>query len=217
MYSAHIKSEIARVAMETKAKLIAPTPRRVRARLPNLTMNPNTGKPMDKKTIHAIYKTKCYDEREDDPWQYLHNAAQDVIPAELLQQRVRSARHILDVFNAGSWYHFVAIDPCYSLLAKHPEKKFEQMVHAMGSKKWRSENAPRIGPNGRAPAVTKTQQGSWVTRVDWTVVFARDKLRIFVVDDREAERNANYPSSLPDSVNLGKFVEHVYYPASWRK
>ena len=48
-----------------------------------------------------------------------------------------------------------------------------------------------------------------MTRVGWTVVFARDKLRVFVVDEKEAERNPNYPKSLSDSVNLAKFVEHV--------
>ena len=45
--------------------------------------------------------------------------------------------------------------------------------------------------------------------MDWTPVFARDKLRIFVCDAREAARNPNYPSSLCDSVNLAKFVRFI--------
>ena len=53
--------------MDLKRKLVKPTPRNVRARLPNLTKNPETGQHMDDKTIHGIFSTRCYDETEDDP------------------------------------------------------------------------------------------------------------------------------------------------------
>ena len=66
-----------------KRQRIAPTPRRVRQKLPALTRNPETGKPMDDKTIHAIFKTRCYDDLEDDPWQYLDSPSQDVLADEL--------------------------------------------------------------------------------------------------------------------------------------
>ena len=68
VYSEHIKQEIARVGMDLKRKNMAPTPRKVRARLPHLTRHPDTGRPIDKKTIHAVFQSKCYDENEDDPW-----------------------------------------------------------------------------------------------------------------------------------------------------
>ena len=45
--------------------------------------------------------------------------------------------------------------------------------------------------------------------MDWTPVFARDKLRICVCDAREAARSQNYQSVLCDSVNLAKFVRFV--------
>jgi len=209
VYSDHIKNEVARVGMDIKRKLLAPTPRRVRARLPELTKNPSTGKPMDDKTVHKIFSSMCYDLTEDDPWQYLENVAQDVLPSEMLPLRLNCAKHILKTFNAGSWYTFVSIDPCYTLLAKKLEMKEEQMVAAMGKKKWRSPGAPRTGPNARAPSTTNKQTNSWFTRVDWTVVFARDKLRIFVVDEKEADRNPEYPKSLADSDNLAKFMKNV--------
>ena len=209
VYSDFVKNEIARVGMEIKRKLKAPTPRRVRARLPQLTKNPETDKPMDNKTMHAIFKARCYDENEDDPWQYLPNPAQDMLPSELKVPRISCARHILSHFHAGSWYGHVAIDPCYSLLPKKLEKLEEQMVAAMGSSKWQSPGSARKGPNARAPNTTKYQKSSWVTRVDWTPIFARDKLRIFVCDEMEAARNPNYPASLCDSVNLGKFIRFV--------
>jgi hypothetical protein len=44
VYSEHVKDEIARVGMELKRKNMAPTPRKVRARLPQLTRHPDTGR-----------------------------------------------------------------------------------------------------------------------------------------------------------------------------
>ena len=104
--------------MELKRKLVAPTPRRVRSRLTQLTKNPVTGKPMDDKTTHTIFKTLCYDDEEDDPWQYLPSTAQDYLASELLPERVSCAQKIKKLLNANSWYSHVSIDPCYSLLAK---------------------------------------------------------------------------------------------------
>ena len=51
--------------MELKRKNVAPTPRRVRARLPNLAANPETGVRMSDTTMQAIFSTLCYDEDEE--------------------------------------------------------------------------------------------------------------------------------------------------------
>ena len=48
-----------------------------------------------------------------------------------------------------------------------------------------------------------------MTRVDWTPVFARGRVCIYVVDSEEAARDSSLPSKLTDSVNLGKFVRNV--------
>ena len=103
----------------------------------------------------------------------------------------------------------MSIDPCYSLCPKKQERLEEQQVAAMGNMKWQSPGSAGVGPNARAPRTANTQGGSWVTRVDWTVVFARGKIRIFVCDEREAARNPNHPSSLCDAANLAKFIRHV--------
>ena len=118
VYTEHQKREVARVAMSLKRKLIAPTPRRVRARLPHVTRNPQSGEPMDKKTIHTIFRRRCYDDDDDpeDTWVYQQSPAQDMLPSEVKPLRVACARHILETTNAKSWHSPVAIDPCYHLL-----------------------------------------------------------------------------------------------------
>ena len=138
VYSEHTKQEIARVGMELKRKNMAPTPRKVRARLPHLTRHPGAGRPIDKKTIDAVFQTRCYDENEDDPWQYLPCASQDILHTDLKPRRVTCAQHILEEFPAGAWYGHVAIDPCYSLLAKSMERMDKQQVKAMGKSNWMS-------------------------------------------------------------------------------
>ena len=208
VYSDHTKFKCAEVAMELKRKNVAPTPRRVRARLPNLTVNPETGGRMSDTTIQIIFSTLCYDEDEDDPWQYLPSISQDILPSELLPRRVQCAKQILQFMSSTTWFSHIGIDPCYTLLAKTTEKLVEQQVKAMGKNKWMSKGSRQTGNNPRAPSTTMTQ-GSASVRVDWTPVFARGKLRIVVVDKERAQRDAGYPEKLTDAKNLGKFIRNV--------
>ena len=206
VFSAHQKNEVARVAMDLKRNFIAPTPRRVRARLPQVSRNPVTGLCMSDKTMHRIYSERCYDETEDDPWIYLASPSQDALDPKLKPLRVCTASHILANFPASAWFYQIGIDPCYSLLAKTEEKQVEQKIAAMGVKKWMSKGSSRKGANLRAPATANTQASSSV-RVDWTPIFARGKLRIYVVDDTTA--NDTLPTKLADANNLSKFIRNV--------
>ena len=210
MYSKHQKEEAARVAMELKRGLYQPTPRRVRQRLPQASRNRITNRPMSDSSVIRIFQTKCYDEGEDDPWQYLPCLAQDVLPAEVKPLRVGAAKHILANSTARSWHSHVAIDPCYTLLPKTQERLEEQRVAAMGKMRWRSKGAGRIGPNLPAPKTAKSQgPGYHSSRVDWTPVFARGKILLYVVDADAAGDNPDLPAKLTDSKNLAKFVSNV--------
>lgn len=210
------KQEVARVAMDMKRKLIAPTPRRVRARLPQTARNPETGGAMSVKSIQRIFSTLCYDEVEDDPWIYLKSPAQDILPSEIKPFRVKCAQWILQHTSKQSWYGHVAIDPCYSLLPRSLAKQEELKVLAMGSCKWMSKKSSRKGPNLRAPSTARTQSGPVSTQVHWTPVFARGKVHIFVLDPAEAVDDPGYPVKLNDSeprfINLhfGRFLLTVY-------
>ena len=210
VYSEYKKNKVAEVAMETlKRKRVAPTPRRVRQKLPGLTRNPVTGNAMDDKTIQKIFKTRCYDEDEDDPWQYLESQSQDVLAEELKPRRLTSAGWILENIPQSHWLKHVGFDPCYKLLPKKQERLEELQVAAMGKKQWMSKGSARKGPNLRAPKTAKTQTGSQVTKVEWTPVFARGRLRIYVCDPAVAAEDDRHPASLADSQNVAKFVRHV--------
>ena len=64
------KQAIAHKAMGLKKQLLAPTPERVRICMPRKTINKATKKPISDSSMQRVFKTLCYDEREDDPWQY---------------------------------------------------------------------------------------------------------------------------------------------------
>jgi hypothetical protein len=131
------------------------------------------------------------------------------LPEELNPRRVKSAEYILEFFQVGAWYGHVAIDPCYSLLAKSMERMEEQQVKAMGKMKWMSTESKRKGNNLRPPSTTNTQMGSDTVRVDWTPVFARGKIRVFVCDPERWKTDPDYPQKLNDSANLAKFVRNI--------
>ena len=161
---------------------------------------------MDKKTIHGIFKAGCHDgeARPEDTRVYQHSLAQDMVPEALKPLRMACAKHILRNTHANSWCSHIAIDPCYHLLPKTLDRQEELKVYAMGSQKWMSPASARKGANLRPPATAKTQGGSHVTRVDWTPIFVRGRLRLFVCDADAARCNPELPSKLCDSRNLAK-------------
>ena len=70
-YTEAQKARVAQTAMALKRSLVKPTPSGVRAKLPRLSLNKETGEPMSKSTIYRVFVTRCYDETEDDPWVFM--------------------------------------------------------------------------------------------------------------------------------------------------
>ena len=128
VFSDHAKQEVARVAMEHKRSLVRPTPALCRARLPRKTINKRTGNPISDRTVQRVFKALCFDETEDDPWQWLGSASQEYLPAHMKPIRAAFGELFLQRFAAGAWFSFVAIDPCRSLLPKTPTKAEERAI-----------------------------------------------------------------------------------------
>ena len=142
---------MARAAMDAKRKLVRPTPARVRAKLPRLSVNPETAAPASNWTIYKIMHTMCYDETEEDPWVYMHSPSKDYLCDEMKEHRVVFAKHVLDHVPARAWWTHVAIDPCITILASTDAQSEDQRIAAMGAMKMMS---PKIPLRGREPAGT---------------------------------------------------------------
>ena len=182
------KRAIADKAMELKEDYEAPTPEKIRVCLPRLTINKGTKASMSDWSIYQVFKTMCYDESEDDPWQFLPSLQQDCLTDEMKPPRVSTAKHVLNNINEHAAWNFVAIDPCISLLPRRQEKADLLKIAAMGHSKWMSKKSRRKGVNLRAPATAKTQKNksdsAWVP---WTPVFARGCLRLVVLTEPKAK------------------------------
>ena len=173
------KKTIAQKAMALKKALVAPTPEKIRSSLPRVATNRKTQEPISDEHIRRIFKSMCYDEKEDDPWHYLLSIQQDCLAEEVKPARVKTADAVLRKVTPTAAWNFVAIDPCFSMLPKHQEKADLMKIAAMGHKKWMSPKSKRKGPNPRAPKTAKTQKED-VTVVPWTPMFTRGKVRLVV-------------------------------------
>lgn len=175
---------IANKAMELKKDLIPPTPEKIRICLPRLSMNKSTKEPISDWKIRQIFKTMCYDEKEDDPWQYLPSLQQDALTDEEKPRRVKTADHVLQQIAQGAAFNYVAIDPCFSMLPRKQSKADLLKMANMGFRKWMSKGSRRKGANLRPAATTKTQKEG-CDIVPWTPVFTRGCLKLVVFTEEK--------------------------------
>jgi hypothetical protein len=208
VYTEHQKDEAARVAMNMRngKRPMQPSPARVRAVLQKRLVNPETGKRMSDWSIREIFKARCYDEDENDPWDWLPAGAQTFLTPTDIEKRMRCGKYIVANFKPGSWVNHVAIDPCSSLLPRVDWRLLEMQVAAMGNRRWRSKKTVRKGANLRAATTALKQSGSCL-QVHWTPVFARGRIYIHVCNPAPGEDDV--PTKLNDSAALGLFVRKV--------
>ena len=199
---------MARVAMETNRQLVKPTPARVHAKLPRLSLNPETAAPASNWTIYNVFHTLCYDEAEEDPWVYMYSPCKDYLCETMKENRVIFADHILEHMPARAWWSHVAIDPCITILARTDAQSEDQRVAAMGAKKMMSPKSRFVGANLRPPATAKTQ-GREDDKVHWPPVSARGKVHIYVCDADAARTDPRLPARLNNMNDVGKFIRNV--------
>ena len=202
------KKAMAEAAMDSKRRLVKPTPGRVRAKVPRLCLNPETQTPASNWTIYKIFHTLCYDESEEDPWVYMHSPAKDYLSDSMRKHRITFARHFLQHSHASAWRGHVAIDPCISVLPRTCAQTEDQKVAAMGTQKMMSRKSRFKGANLRAPATAKVQ-GRAEDKVHWTPVFARGKVFIYICDAKRAARDSKLPARLNNGDEIAKFVQNV--------
>ena len=180
--------------MSDKQTFVRPTPALCRERLKRKTINKRTGNPMSDSTVQRVFKALCFDETEDDPWQWLGSASQEYLPAHMKPIRAAFGDFFVQRFAASAWFSFVAIDPCRSLLPKTPTKAEEQKHAAMGKMGWRSRRSLRMSCNCKKVSTANSQTNGRLS-VSWTPVFARGKVKIYLcsLDDAGPEKLSGGP------------------------
>ena len=85
--SAQSKGAIARAAMALKSRGLEPTFSLVVAQCPKATLNPITGKVVDKKRVYDVLREKCFDADADQPWAHRPRLSKTILTEDDMRRR----------------------------------------------------------------------------------------------------------------------------------
>ena len=229
------RAAIKRSAEAMKANDLEPTYPLVVARCPEAVRNPETGEPVDKKAVYEIFRTSCFDEGSQVPWDHCPRAQKTALSEDVMRKRKSWALHMRDeAGHSGSWYyqHVMWTDICHSLLPRTAAKAKEQALARKGKKAWMSKDKKLYVRNlkGKARAL---KQNSWgVERIWWFPVLTRGKLHVELLPETfpgEKPRgihelvsklpgilNARFPTTEPPKVVMTDRGPAFYHTATGR-
>ena len=179
---------IATSAMATKRRKIEPTYKFMVGSCEKAILNPNTGKPVDKKVIYDIFRTMCYDEDPDKPWQHKARYSKAALPGPMMVRRLGFGKHVQALNLPADWFlhNVIWVDICNSILPLSEGKASDQALSRKGKKGWGSPGSELETCNLRGNKESE-KQNSWDTvKVWWAPILSRGKLHIEIFD-------ANFP------------------------
>ena len=182
---------IATSAMAMKERGLVPSVSAILASCPQATLNPETDEPFSAKVILRVFKTKCYDQDPEHPWNYDHPKQKSTLSPEAMGARLKWSDDMLEINHQADWYfrHIAWVDPCYTIVPGRPKTIHDQMVASFGkAKRWSSDDSKDEPKNLRSsPYTNKTTQWGDV-KVWWFIVLARGKVHVEVMG-RDWEQN----------------------------
>ena len=212
------EATIAQSAMSLKRKGVEPTVSAVVAQCPAATLNPETGEAFTAKVILEVFKTRCYDNDPEFPWQHVSPKCKTALTPELKVHRATWGETMLAKRHHRDWYyrHVLWMDPCHTILPGRPKTEFDQRMASYGKgDRWMSEDARDDSRNLRSsPYVNKTLQ--WGDkRIWWYVFLTQGKVYVEVLPDgwSQWDGQAAVVSMLPRILKkmLGKDATHPEY------
>ena len=179
--SEQARQSIKRSAEAIKESGLEPTYPLILARCPNATRNPDTGEPVDKRAVYDVFRTLCYDEGAEVPWDHVARLQKTALSAPVRERRAAWAAYMVqEVGHTAGWHyrHVVWTDLCHSLLPRTEAKAQEQALARKGKKGWCSADCKEYSRNlqGKREAL---KQNSWgVEKVWWAPFLTRGKLHV---------------------------------------
>jgi hypothetical protein len=176
---------IATCAMQMKTAGQEPTYALVRAACPKATINPDTGRPVDKKRVYDIFREDCRDEGGAACWEHQPRYSKTAITAPMMVKRLAFALHVHSWGHTALWYHnhVVWTDICNSILPRTEAKASAQALARKGARGWVSNGCELYCCNLRGKK-EDIKQNSWGTiKVWWAPILMRGKLHVEVFND----------------------------------
>ena len=114
---------IATSAMAMKERGLVPSVSAILASCPQATLNPETDEPFSAKVILRVFKTKCYDQDPEHPWNYDHPKQKSTLSPEAMGARLKWSDDMLEINHQADWYfrHIAWVDPCYTIVPGRPK------------------------------------------------------------------------------------------------
>jgi hypothetical protein len=187
------KSLIARSAMRMKGRGNEPTYARLIAACPLAIVNPDTGKPVDKKRVYSVLRERCFDKDPEEPWACRPRLSKTALSDVVKDKRLAWAKHMQGLGHASDWYfrNVVWTDLCNSILPRTESKADDQARARKGHRGWMSRGSQQYSPNLRG-SIASVKQNSWDTvRVWWAPVLSRGKLHVELLPE-------DFPGETPD-------------------
>ena len=183
----HQEQALAKCAMNLKAHGIEPTASQVIAHCPVASINKDTGETFTHKVILDVFKTRCYDQSPDVPWQQLCTKQKTALTPELIADRLAWGETMLALKHHSGWYHrhCIWMDPCSSIIPGRPKSQFDQQMASYGKgRRWLSADSRETPRNMRASPYAGKQVQRGDVKVWWFVVLAQGKVHVEVVGDK---------------------------------
>ena len=178
---------VANCAQSKKAKGGDPTYGHVCGNCPNAVMNPATGKPVDKRAVYEVFRTRCYDDEAhpENTWSNRARLSRKALTDDMKLRRYQWAEWMLGLRHRSQWYYqnLVWTDICNSVLPRSEKKAAEQALARKNGKAWMSQGCQHDDKNLRGDK-RSIKMNSWGTvRVWWAPVLARGKLHVVLLPE----------------------------------
>ena len=176
---------VATSAMATKQRGHEPTYARTVADCRLATLNPNTGKPVTRKRVYDVFRSDCFDENAEHPWQHMPRYSKIALTASMMEKRVSFAKHVHSWRHTGLWFHnhVVWTDICNSILARTEKKASCQALARKRSRGWGSKGCELFSCNLKGKK-EDIKQNSWdCIKIWWAPMLMRGKLHVEVFDE----------------------------------
>ena len=117
---------VERSAKECKANGGDPTYAHVCSTCSDAVVNPQTGRPVDKRAVYVVFKEQCYDDpcNPHNTWKNRARLSRHALPADAMAKRYEWAEFMLSLRHTAKWYfdNLVWTGICNSVIPRAEKK-----------------------------------------------------------------------------------------------
>ena len=164
------------------------TYRQILGTCPEAVKNPDTNKPVDKKRVYDVFRTKCYDDGAELPWGNRNKLQKSALPDCMIEDRFQFCKYLLRLPHTDNWYYnnLIWVDLCNDIIPKSELMAAKQAVARKSNRKWMSPGSQEFSANLKGDKIHLKQNSSDTYRIWWMPVLMKGRLHIEVF-------NAEFP------------------------